>query len=143
MDTISHRQGGGFTLIELMLVLAITGILASMALPSYQAHIRKARRMDAQAGLQRIQMEQTRWRAYHDNYTSQLTDLGLQSSSPQNHYQLNITEATTNGFTAQAQALGDQARDLDCQPMQLRLLNSTTILSSANAGSDTGRCWKQ
>ena len=63
MDTISHRQGGGFTLIELMMVLAITGILASMALPSYQAHIRKARRMDAQAGLQRIQMEQTRWRA--------------------------------------------------------------------------------
>ena len=143
MDTISRRQGGGFTLIELMMVLAITGILASLALPSYQAHIRQARRLDAQAGLQRIQMEQARWRAYHDNYTTQLADLGLQSNSPQNHYQLSITEATAEGFTAQAQAVGDQARDMNCQPMQLRLLNSTRILSSGTSGVDTGRCWKQ
>lgn len=143
MDTISRRQGGGFTLIELTMVLAITGILASLALPSYQAHIRQARRLDAQAGLQRIQMEQSRWRAYHDSYTAQLADLGLQSNSPQNHYQLSITEATAEGFTAQAQAVGDQARDLNCQPMQLRLLNSTSILSSGTAGGDTGRCWKQ
>ena len=143
MDIISRRQGGGFTLIELMMVLAITGILASLALPSYQAHIRQARRLDAQAGLQRIQMEQSRWRAYHDNYTTQLADLGLQSNSPQNHYQLSITEATAEGFTAQAQAVGDQARDLNCQPMQLRLLNSTSILSSGTFGVDTGRCWKQ
>jgi type IV pilus assembly protein PilE len=143
MDIISRRQGGGFTLIELMMVLAITGILASLALPFYQAHIRQARRLDAQAGLQRIQMEQSRWRAYHDNYTTQLADLGLQSNSPQNHYQLSITEASAEGFTAQAQAVGDQARDLNCQPMQLRLLNSTSILSSGTSGVDTGRCWKQ
>mgnify|MGYP001944455157 CR=1 FL=1 len=48
---MSKRGNKGFTLIELMIVVAIVGILAAFAYPSYTEHVRKARRADAQAAL--------------------------------------------------------------------------------------------
>jgi type IV pilus assembly protein PilE len=139
------QRNRGFTLIELMVVLAIVGVLASLALPSFQSQIRKARRIDAQTSLQRIQLEQVRWRSHHDTYALNLNDLGLTSSSGQAYFQLNISEATSDGFIAMASALGDQANDTDCQRMQLRLLNTATVsLTSGNAAqNDAPRCWKQ
>jgi type IV pilus assembly protein PilE len=44
-----HAQGRGFTLIELMVAVMIVGILAALAYPSYQEHLRKGRRAAAQA----------------------------------------------------------------------------------------------
>ena len=44
-------KAGGFTLIELMIVVAVLAILAAIAFPSYQEHVRKARRAQAKADL--------------------------------------------------------------------------------------------
>lgn len=43
------KQQSGFTLIELMIVVAVIALLASITIPSYQEHVRKARRAEAQA----------------------------------------------------------------------------------------------
>ena len=139
------QRSCGFTLIELMVVMAIAGVLASVALPSFQSHIRKARRIDAQASLQRIQLEQLRWRSHHDSYAANLSDLGLTVSSGQKYYQLNISETTSEGFIARASALADQVNDTDCRFMQLRLLNTATVsmTSGMAAENDVARCWKQ
>jgi type IV pilus assembly protein PilE len=71
------RLRSGFSLVELMVVLAITGLLAAITLPAYQGHMRKSRRVDAQGSLQRILLEQTRWRTLYETYTTSLSDLGL------------------------------------------------------------------
>ena len=139
-------HGSGFTLLELMVVLAMTGLLAAIALPVYQSHIRKARRTDAHASLQRLLLEQTRWRSQHEAYTRSLSDLGWGSDvSAQAYYQLRLTQASSDGFVAEAIARGDQAQDSECALMQLRLDASANLSLSSGIGAqnDAAQCWKQ
>lgn len=66
MNTLKHMQKG-FTLVEIMIVVAIIGILASIAVPSYQDYVKKGKAAEATATLAdlRIKMEQY----YQDNRT--------------------------------------------------------------------------
>ena len=64
-----HRPHG-FSLLELMIVVAIAGILLLVALPSYQRHITHSHRFDAQTALLKWQMQQERYRISHSTYAS-------------------------------------------------------------------------
>ncbi|MBK5937990.1 hypothetical protein CCR96_01580 [Halochromatium roseum] len=59
---------GGFTLIELMIAVAIVGILAAIAYPSYLDYVRKSRRSDALSALSSTQLAQEKWRANNIAY---------------------------------------------------------------------------
>lgn len=120
---LRRPRGGvlGFTLIELMIAVAVIGILAAIAYPSYQDFVRRARRADAQEALVRVQIEQEKWRTNHTTYASDVVDhLGLDDESAEQHYALAISGASGTGYTVTATAVGTQADDTDCATIVLK-----------------------
>ena len=72
----------GFSLVELIVVVAIVGILASIALPRYQTYSLRANRTNAFAILNEIMQAQERFAADRGTYTNDLTELGYLASQP-------------------------------------------------------------
>jgi type IV pilus assembly protein PilE len=66
---IKHAQNG-FTLLELMIVIAVVSILASLAYPSYQYAMRKVRRAEAQVALLQLMQQQERYYTLHTRYVA-------------------------------------------------------------------------
>jgi type IV pilus assembly protein PilE len=136
----------GWTLAELMVTLGLMSILAALALPTYQQQQRQSRRTDGQAALLQLQVDQARWRSSHGQYANTVTDLGWASDlSARGHYQISISEATADTYTAHATAMGDQNADRACTPLHLRWQDSATAVWGAgeHAHSDPNRCWRR
>jgi len=131
-----HRVSG-FSLIELMIVVAIIGIIAAFAYPSYQDHVRKTRRSVAQADL----MELAQWmeRRYTASYTyldgANAPTLPFTVSPRTGTAFYNISfngSITANTYQLQAVPSGDQTND-SC---------GTLTLNQAGARGATGTgCW--
>lgn len=128
---MNSRQSNGFTLIELMIAVAIIGILAAIALPAYQNYVREARRSDAMAGLLDLQRQQERWRVNNSSYTSG-TGLTFPTSD---HYIFSVPAANSTGYTltASATTTSTQASDTGCTVLSLNQANTQTPPS----------CWKK
>ncbi|WP_028114150.1 type IV pilin protein [Ferrimonas kyonanensis] len=113
----------GVTLIELMLVVAIVGLLMAMALPSYQIQLAAGYRAEALSELTRMANLQEQYYMDNHTYVADMTRLGA-SDDPMvtlsGRFSVDAVEASANGFTLQATALGGQAlADSECAELKL------------------------
>lgn len=83
----------GFTLIELMISVAIIGVLVSIVFPSYQQYVIESRRGEGMAMLLHVMQQQERYYTEELSYTTDLTDLGFVANPPSQNSNYAITAA--------------------------------------------------
>lgn len=126
------KKSGGFTLVELMIVVVIISILAAFAIPSYQSFVLESKRAEGTAALMRIMDMQERYytNQFPPTYTTDLTDLGYASNptlTESGYYSISAT-ACGGGIascvqltaTAQAEVADDGNLTLDSQGNRTR-----------------------
>ena len=115
----------GFTLIELMIVVALIATIAAIAYPSFVDSIRKSRRADAQQGLMTAAQKLENFYARNATYTEDLTQVGYGNAGWNNiiggsntvYYQMQVTPGgcnIANCFILETRRQGDQVNDAVC-----------------------------
>jgi type IV pilus assembly protein PilE len=134
------RRNAGLTLIELVIVVAIVALLATVAAPGYRSHLLRSHRVEAKAALLGLAVAQERFYLQHNRYAADAelsaappAGLGLPTTTERGLYALAIDAADAAGFTASATAIGRQADDAQCAVLTL---NQTDEKGATSAG-----CW--
>jgi type IV pilus assembly protein PilE len=149
-------------MIELIVTMAIVGILAAIAIPSYSSYVRKGRRVDAKTAVLDLASLEERFYSTTNAYTNLAADLGYAAAGSttvvpaagagqtvgSGYYQVTIpvlTAATATppapaAFKVTATAVGDQLNDTSCYSFSVTSAGARTALNSAGADS-TSTCW--
>lgn len=138
---MNRRHAKGFTLIELMIAVAIIGILASIALPSYRSSVQRGQRNEAMAALQEAQLFMERYYASNSRYS---TDAGGTTAPALparitavagTHHTLSVSAIGTNSYTLMATSNnGDTCGNLT--------LTNTGLKGITGTGATVANCWK-
>jgi type IV pilus assembly protein PilE len=148
-----RRHVAGFTLIELMIAIAIIGILVKLAYPAYNQSILKSHRAEAKAALLDLASREERYFSTTNTFTTSAPALGYASGATvttaapltvqagsSSYYTLSVTVDTTvsaPNFTGTATAVNSQVNDTKCKNFTLTQAGVQGI-----SGTDTvANCW--
>ena len=144
-----HKQRG-YNLVELMIVVAIIGIIAAIAYPSYTESVRKSRRAECAGGLTSLGSAMERYYSVNNTYEG-AADGGKDTGDPEVFtptcpvdggtatYDLTISAATASTYTVQAAPTGAQTKD-KCGTLTLNNRGGKGI-SGAATGLTAQDCW--
>lgn len=146
----------GFSLIELMVTVAVIGILAIIAYPSYIDYIHRTNRSEGQAMLSDAAAREERYFSDNNQYTVAVTNLQYSSSpaiSEHQYYSLAATSTDTSSrytltVTAQGAQCSDTTSSSKCDQKCYKMtLDNTGAKGSSDAGgnvnaTEPGTCWK-
>ncbi|MEN1927571.1 type IV pilin protein [Luteimonas sp. MJ250] len=141
MDKGKAMRQRGFTLIELMIVVAVVAILAAIAYPAYNDSVRKSRRAQVKSDLVELAQRAERFHTSNNSY------VGFWATVPTSHrisprtggtaaYSLTQVEAA-NSFTLSATPEGTQTKDTRCGTLSL----SHTGQKTENGTGTLADCW--
>lgn len=139
----------GFSLIELMITVAIVALLAAIALPSYNNSVRKAKRMDAKIALLDMASRQERFFSTNNTYTSSAANLGysaLPASVPGSGtttYEISVSAASTVAYSLLATPKTDQLKD-SCGSYSINQLGvqANTFSGASLTATLSADCWR-
>ena len=139
---MTSRQRG-LTLIELMVVVVVMAVLASVAYPLYTNQVQKSRRADAKAALQTIALAQERYFTINGEYSSGLGSLQVSTAmqggaSDDGYYTVTVARAGADNeqFTVTASTAGPQVADSNCAQFTINHQG----IKTATDGAGTN-CW--
>lgn len=132
----TRTSARGFTLVELMIAVAIAAVLLALALPSYNDSVRRGRRADAADVVTGVMHAQERWRGLNPVYSDSLTALNQPALSQGGYYQVALSDATGTGYTLTATAVSGKGQDRDsgCTTLTVAVANGSPRYAPA-------ACW--
>jgi type IV pilus assembly protein PilE len=145
---MQSRQAG-VTLIELMTVVVVLGILASIAVPSYRNYLIRTNRTDAKSTLLQVQAAEEKYFLQYNKYTTKVTDappdgLGMSGTTANGYYSITVEDrkvgANVVGYIAKATptTAGGQSNDTKCGTFTLDDTGKRSVTASGNEAL----CWK-
>jgi type IV pilus assembly protein PilE len=147
-----RKKSSGFTLIEIMIAVAIVGILAGLAYSSYLSSVQKARRTDAKDALLQAAAKQERFYLRSNRYSNDINVIGDQTSAEGYYTIAVVNTATIAGdctavgtcytVSATANSPGAQADNTECTVFRLDNLGRRQSSDAVEDGNDTtDECW--
>lgn len=131
----------GFTLMELVIAIAIIGILSALAVPGYYSYVHKATRTDATSELLIDAAKMEQYYSQNNTYAgATLANIQANATTTNGTYAIALSNLSATTYTITATATGSQLGDSNCRTFVINESGTRTATNSSG-GDSTALCW--